>query len=80
MKTIGEHLQHAGMSVDTLTTASKIERRVMKLLLVGSYTASPSERKRLADALGVAVEDVDWGHTVPVQHLRGNGPQTGRAT
>ena len=80
MKTVAEYLQLSGMTVEALEEAAGVERRVMKLLLAGSYTASPSERKRLAGVLGVRVEDIDWDHTVPVQHLRGNGPQTGRAT
>jgi ribosome-binding protein aMBF1 (putative translation factor) len=80
MKTVAEHLEATGMSVERLTEDAGIERRVVKLLLAGNYTPSPSERKRLAGVLGVQVEDVEWGHAVPVQHLRGNGPQTGRAT
>src|SRR5213594_2794030 len=34
----------------------------------------------IAAALGISVDEISWGHAVPVQHLRGNGPQTGRAT
>ena len=34
----------------------------------------------LAAALGVSTDDISWDHAVPVEHLRGNGPQTGRAT
>jgi hypothetical protein len=80
MKTVAEHLEGTGLSVERLIEDSRIERRVIKLLLAGNYTPSPSERKRVAGALGVQVDDVEWGHAVPVQHLRGNGPQTGRAT
>ena len=80
MKLLAEVLGENGMSVEELVEASGMERRTVKLLLAGSYTPSPSERTRIAGALDVAVDEIAWGHTVPVQHLRGNGPQTGRAT
>ena len=80
MKLLSDVLAEQGVIADQLIDAASLETRVMKLLLAGSYTPSPSERQRIAKALGVAVDDIAWGHTVPVQHLRGNGPQTGRAT
>jgi len=80
MKLLADVLSAKGMSMEKLVNDSGIEIRVVKLLLSGSYTPSPSERARIAGALGVEVEDIAWGHTVPVQHLRGNGPQSGRST
>ena len=80
MTPITDALAHNGMSVAELVAASGLEGRVVKLLLAGNYTPSPSERTRIAGALGVEVEDIAWGHTVQVQHLRGNGPQSGRST
>jgi hypothetical protein len=80
MKPLADALAENGMSVAELVDASGLESRVVKLLLAGSYTPSPSERMRVAGALGLEVEDIAWGHTVPVQHLRGNGPQSGRST
>ena len=80
MKLLAEALEEKGISVPELVAASGLERGIVKLLFAGSYTPSPSERSRIANALGVEVEDIAWGHTVPVQHLRGNGPQSGRST
>jgi lambda repressor-like predicted transcriptional regulator len=80
MKLIADALAENGMSTAELVTASGMESRTVKLLLAGSYIPSPSERARIAAALGMAVDEIEWGHTVPVQHLRGNGPQSGRST
>jgi transcriptional regulator with XRE-family HTH domain len=80
MKPLTDLIQETGLTLEQLVDSSGLEKRVVKLLLAGSYTPAPSERKRIAEALGVAVDDIAWGHTVQVQHLRGNGPQTGRAT
>jgi lambda repressor-like predicted transcriptional regulator len=80
MKLLAEVVAEAGMSLADLVAASGLEGRTLKLLLAGSYTPSPSERARIAAAVGLEVDDIAWGHTVPVQHLRGNGPQSGRST
>jgi transcriptional regulator with XRE-family HTH domain len=80
MKPLADLLQEKGLEMSQLVEASGLETRVVKLLLAGSYTPSPGERKRIAEALDVPVEDIAWGHTIPVQYLRGNGPQSGRST
>ena len=80
MKPLADLLQEQGLDMGQLVAACGLETRVVKLLLAGSYTPSPVERKRIADALGVSVEDIAWGHTIAVQYLRGNGPQSGRST
>jgi len=73
-------MEEAGIGVDQLITAAKLDARVVKAIVSGNYTASPAQRQRLAAALGVSTDDIAWGHAVPVQHLRGNGPQCGRST
>jgi plasmid maintenance system antidote protein VapI len=80
MKPLARYLEDLGMNLDQLVAAAGLEAKLVKAIVSGNYTASPSERKRLAAAIGVSVEDVSWGHTVPVEHLRGNGPQSGRST
>ena len=68
------------MSVDQLVAAAGLDPELVKAIVSGNYTPSPSERRRLAAAVGVSIDDIAWGHAVPVQHLRGNGPQSGRST
>ena len=80
MKSIATYMDELGMTIEQLTAAAKLERQVVKAIVAGQYTPSPSQRQRLADALGVTVGEIAWGHTVEVQYLRGNGPQTGRTT
>jgi ribosome-binding protein aMBF1 (putative translation factor) len=80
MKPLARYLEDTGMSVDQLIAAAGMDAKLVKAIVSGNYTPSPSERKRLAAAIGVSIEDVSWGHAVPVEHLRGNGPQSGRST
>jgi ribosome-binding protein aMBF1 (putative translation factor) len=80
MKPIAQHMDEIGMSLDQLVTATGLDARVVKAIVSGNYTPSPAQRQRLASALGISTDDIAWGHAVPVQHLRGNGPQSGRST
>jgi plasmid maintenance system antidote protein VapI len=80
MKPLARYLEEREMSVGQLVTASGLDRKLVEAIVKGNYTASPPQRKRLAEALGVSIEEISWGHAVPVQHLRGNGPQAGRPT
>jgi ribosome-binding protein aMBF1 (putative translation factor) len=80
MKPIACYMEKAGLSVDQLVTATGLDAKLVKAIVSGNYTPSPSQRQRLAAALSVSTDDISWGHAVPVQHLRGNGPQSGRST
>jgi len=73
-------MEEAGMSVDQLIAASGLDAKLVKAIVSGNYTPSPAERQRLSVAVGVSIEDISWGHEVPVEHMRGNGPQVGRST
>jgi hypothetical protein len=80
MKSIGSVLNEKLMSIEKLADVSSLDVRLVKAIVAGNYTPGPSDRQRLAAALEVAVSDIAWGHAVPVEHLRGNGPQSGRST
>ena len=80
MKPLELHLEEKNLSVVQLADASGLELQLVKAIAKGNYTASPADRRSLAEALGVSIDDIAWGHVVPVEHLRGNGPQCGRST
>lgn len=80
MKPIACYMEEAGIGVAQLVTAAGLDAKLVKAIVSGNYTPSPLQRQRLAAALGVSTDKIAWGHTVPVQHLRGNGPQCGRST
>jgi hypothetical protein len=80
MKPIARYMEEAGISLGQLVTATGLETKLVKAIVSGNYTPSPFQRQRLAAALGVSTDDISWEHAVPVQHMRGNGPQSGRST
>jgi transcriptional regulator with XRE-family HTH domain len=78
MKPLARLMEETGTSLETLVEASGLEAKLVKAIASGNYTPSPTERQRLAAALNVSVDDIAWGHAVPVDHLWGHGPQFGR--
>ena len=80
MKSIASYVEERGVTERELATTAGLDRKLVKAIISGNFTPSPEHRQRLAAALGVSVEDISWGHAVPVEHLRGNGPQCGRPT
>jgi len=80
MKPLARYLEETGMSIEQLIAATKLDKKLVKAIVSGNYVPGPVERQRVAAAIGVPVEEISWDHAVPVEHLRGNGPQTGRAT
>ncbi len=80
MKPIARHMEETAISADQLVTATGLDRKLVSAIMRGNYTPSLLQRQRLAAALGVSTDDISWGHAVPVEHMRGNGPQFGRPT
>jgi hypothetical protein len=79
MKPFARHLEDLGLTVDQVVATSGLERKLVQSIVAGNYNPSPTERARLAEAVGVPVEEVAWGHAVQVEHLYGHGPQFGRS-
>jgi hypothetical protein len=73
-------MEESGIGVAQIVKASGLDEKLVKAIVSGNFTPSPFQRQRLAAALGVSPDDISWDHAVPVEHLRGNGPQSGRST
>lgn len=80
MKPLARWLEETGGSVAQLVKTAGLDRKLVQAIVQGQFTPSPEQRRRLSEALGVPVDEISWGHAVPVEHLRGNGPQAGRST
>jgi transcriptional regulator with XRE-family HTH domain len=79
IKSISQWMSERGLSMAELLSAAALERKVLEAIVHGRYTPSPQQRQRLAAALGVEVGQILWGHTNPVEHVYGHGPQFGRS-
>ena len=79
IQTIEQWLKEKRLSLECLEEMSQVEHKVLEAIVQGRYTPSPQQRQRVARALGVTVDQVAWGHSNPVSHLYGHGPQFGRS-
>ncbi len=79
VKTVAAWMAERGVDLAELVRASGLDDRVVRAIVAARYTPSPQQRRRLATVLGVAPEQVAWGHAAPVEHVYGHGPQFGRS-
>jgi transcriptional regulator with XRE-family HTH domain len=79
VKTITDWLAEKGGTLADLVSATGLDRRVVEAIAQGRYTPSPEQRRALASALHVEVDQVAWGHRTAVTHVYGHGPQFGRS-
>ena len=73
MKPIARYMEAARISVAELGKAAQLDTKLVQAIVSGNFIPSPAQRQRLAAAFGVSTDDISWGHSVPVEHLRGNG-------
>ena len=79
IKSLAEWMADRDIGMEELMETTGLDRKVLAAIVNGRYTPSPQQRQRVATALGVSPEQVSWGHTAPVEHIYGHGPQFGRS-
>ena len=78
-RSIADWMAERKLLIDDLLETTGLERKVLDAIIHGRYTPSPQQRQRLAQALGVDLASITWGHTQEVEHMYGHGPQFGRS-
>lgn len=63
-------IDQRGMPLSQLAEHSGLSMERIDAIVHGRWTPSPDERRRLAEALGVDVEAVSWGHTMNPRNVR----------
>ena len=79
VRSVSQWMAERGLALAELVAASRLEERIVEAIVQGRYTPSPEQRERLAQALGVAADQIAWGHVAAVEHMYGHGPQFGRS-
>jgi transcriptional regulator with XRE-family HTH domain len=77
-KTVQQLCVEQGIDPKQLADRTGLEQRRLRAIVEGRWTPSPVERDRLAAVFGLTRDQISWGHTAPVEHLYGHGPQFGR--
>ncbi len=77
-QSVAAWIAERGLTLERLEEMTGLDRKVLEAIVHGRYTPSPQQRQLVAAALGIATEQIAWGHTTEVSHLYGHGPQFGR--
>jgi transcriptional regulator with XRE-family HTH domain len=70
MKTVEHLLEETGLAIDELARRAKLPADRVAAIADGRWTPSPRERQRLAEAFGVPVEEISFGHTMNPRNIR----------
>jgi hypothetical protein len=76
---IADWMSQRKMTRDQLASVTSLETKIIEAMVAGRYTPSPRQRALVANALGVEINMIQWGHAGHVDHMYGHGPQFGRS-
>lgn len=68
--TVDVVIEQRGVSLAQLTSITGLSAERIDAIVNGRWTPSPDERAKIADALGVAVDEISWGHTMNPRNVR----------
>lgn len=72
--TVAELCHQHQMTIPQLAERSDLVEDRVTAIVLGRWTPSPEERKKIADVFGVDKSEITWGHVTPIQHIYGHGP------
>jgi len=70
MKTVEHLFEDTGYDVEEIARRSELAIERIAAIAEGRWTPSPDERRRIAEAFGVAVEEISWGHSMNPRNIR----------
>jgi len=71
---VAELCQQQKLTVLELAERAGLDSIRITAIVLGRWTPSPDDRRKVAEALGVGVDEITWGHKTPIQHIYGQGP------
>lgn len=77
--TVEQWLEGRKIDARELTERTGLDDLVVTAIVARRYTPSPKQRQKIAAALEVGVDEIDWGHVAGVDPMYGHGPQFGRS-
>jgi hypothetical protein len=77
-KSVAELCAEQDLDAKKLAEKAGLDERRVRAIVEGRWTPSPAERDRIAAVFGLTRDQIAWGHSTPVSHLYGHGPQFGR--
>jgi len=63
-------LEETGKTIEELADSSGLQARRVLAIVDGRWLASPAERRAISRGMGLEVDDIAWGHTMPPRNVR----------
>ncbi len=73
-RSVAELCTERQLTIAQLAEQTQLDEGRVLAIALGRWTPSPGERQKIAAVFGVAIEEITWGHSTPIQHLYGHGP------
>ncbi len=70
MKTVEHLFELTGLAIEDIAERADLPVERVAAIAEGRWTPSPDDRKRIAAAFGVSVEEVSWGHSMNPRNIR----------
>lgn len=70
MKTIDLLLEETGLTIAELASRSELSPERVEAIVDGRWLPSPHERRRLAETVGLPMEEIGWGHSMTPRNVR----------
>jgi len=70
MHNIERMLEINGMSIEELAEKSQLDADRVEAIGTGRWLPNPQERAKIAAALDLSVDEIDWGHTMAPRNVR----------
>jgi len=70
MTTVDLLFERTGLTIEDVSERARLTVERVEAIAVGRWTPSPEERRRIAAAFEVAVEEISWGHTMDPRNIR----------
>ena len=68
--TVDRLIEQSAVPLPAIIAKSGLAEERVMAIVAGRWLPTPAERIAISRALGVAVEDVDWGHTMSPRNVR----------
>ena len=70
VKTVDVILEESGLWIEEIAERANLTEERVEAIALGRWTPSPDERRRIAHAFSISVDEVSWGHTMDPRNVR----------
>jgi len=70
MKTVDILFEKSQFSIEKLAQQANLMPDRVESIIAGRWLASPQERQKIAQAFGLSVEEISWGHNMSPRNQR----------